>query len=93
MSPASLGWIEIADPIILVYMQAVADTRHTAFLPRSPLKKANMPTSEILQILAQYKRDNSRKYGISNIGIFGSCFAGHATDESDIDVVVPQDDP
>jgi predicted nucleotidyltransferase len=52
-----------------------------------------MTTSEILHILAQYKRDNSRKYGINNIGIFGSYSAGHATDESDIDVVVETQHP
>ena len=52
-----------------------------------------MTTSEILQILAQYKRDNSRKYGINNIGIFGSYSSGHATDKSDIDVVVETQHP
>jgi len=47
-----------------------------------------MTRSEILHILAQYKQENSKKYGIKNIGIFGSYSTGLATDESDIDVVV-----
>jgi predicted nucleotidyltransferase len=52
-----------------------------------------MTSSEILQILAQYKRDNSQKYGISNIGIFGSYSARHPTDKSDIDIVVETQHP
>ena len=47
-----------------------------------------MTCSEILKILAQYKRENSKKYGIDSIGIFGSYSKGLATDKSDIDVVV-----
>jgi predicted nucleotidyltransferase len=47
-----------------------------------------MTRSEILDILEQYKRDNAKKYGISSIGIFGSCSTGSATDKSDVDVVV-----
>ncbi|WP_417909577.1 nucleotidyltransferase family protein [Candidatus Electronema sp. PJ] len=47
-----------------------------------------MTRSEILKILAQYKRENSAKYGINNIGIFGSYSTGQATDASDIDIVL-----
>ena len=36
----------------------------------------------------QYKRENSKKYGINSIGIFGSYSKGQATEESDIDVVI-----
>ena len=47
-----------------------------------------MIRSEILEALAQYKRENSAKYGINKIGIFGSFSTGQATDASDVDVVV-----
>ena len=47
-----------------------------------------MTTSEIFQILKQYKTENSEKYGINNIGIFGSYSQGRAAENSDIDVVV-----
>ncbi|WP_339137346.1 MAG: nucleotidyltransferase family protein [Candidatus Electrothrix sp. GW3-4] len=47
-----------------------------------------MTPSDILTILARYKRENSSKYGINNIGIFGSYSTGQATDKSDIDVVI-----
>jgi uncharacterized protein len=47
-----------------------------------------MKTPEIFQILKQYKTENSEKYGINNIGIFGSYSQGRAAENSDIDVVV-----
>ncbi len=47
-----------------------------------------MTRSEILETLKQYKRENSKKYGINSIGIFGSYSKGQATEESDIDVVI-----
>ncbi|CAK8722089.1 MAG: hypothetical protein D3920_05160 [Candidatus Electrothrix sp. AW2] len=47
-----------------------------------------MTRSEILKALKQYKRENSKKYGINSIGIFGSYSKGQATEESDIDVVI-----
>lgn len=50
--------------------------------------RKNMTRSEILNILEQYKRDNAKKYGISNIGIFGSYATGLASDTSDVDVVI-----
>jgi predicted nucleotidyltransferase len=43
---------------------------------------------KILEILANYKKENSKKYGINSIGIFGSYSTGKATDTSDIDVVI-----
>ncbi|WP_446011374.1 nucleotidyltransferase family protein [Candidatus Electrothrix sp.] len=43
---------------------------------------------KILEILANYKKENSKKYGINNIGIFGSYSTGKATDKSDIDVII-----
>lgn len=47
-----------------------------------------MTRSEILKALAKYKQENSAKYGINKIGIFGSFSTGQATDASDVDVVV-----
>ena len=47
-----------------------------------------MTRSDILRILAQYKRENAKKYGISSIGLFGSYSTGQATEESDVDVVI-----
>jgi predicted nucleotidyltransferase len=48
----------------------------------------NSGDAGILETLRQYKRENSKKYGINSIGIFGSYSKGQATDESDIDVVI-----
>jgi predicted nucleotidyltransferase len=42
----------------------------------------------ILNLLAQYKRDNRDKYGIENIGIFGSVARNDAKETSDIDVCI-----
>jgi uncharacterized protein len=47
-----------------------------------------MTSSEILEALAKYKQENSAKYGVNKIGIFGSFSTGQATDASDVDVVV-----
>jgi len=47
-----------------------------------------MTRSEILTRLEQYKKENSTKYGISSMGIFGSYANGLATDESDVDIVI-----
>ncbi len=43
---------------------------------------------EILSILANYKKTNADKYGIEEIGIFGSYAKNQANEESDIDVYV-----
>jgi uncharacterized protein len=47
-----------------------------------------MSRAEIISILKQYKLNNSKKYGINSIGVFGSYSTGKATEKSDIDVVV-----
>lgn len=52
-----------------------------------------MTSSEILEALAKYKRENSAKYGINNIGIFGSYSTGQTTGASDVDVVVETQSP
>ncbi len=52
------------------------------------MKRTNITRSEILTALKRYKKESSKKYGINNIGIFGSYSTGQATDKSDIDVVI-----
>lgn len=52
-----------------------------------------MTRSEILDILKKYKKENSQKYGINNIGIFGSYSKDEGRDESDIDIVIETTEP
>ena len=47
-----------------------------------------MNSDYILNLLAQYKKDNYDKYGIENIGIFGSVARDEATESSDIDICI-----
>ena len=47
-----------------------------------------MNRTHILHLLAQYKKNNLEKYGIENIGIFGSVARGEATESSDIDICI-----
>ena len=47
-----------------------------------------MTQIEILTFLKDYKTNNSEKYYIEEIGIFGSFARDEATPKSDIDVVV-----
>ncbi|MBU1196674.1 MAG: nucleotidyltransferase family protein [Proteobacteria bacterium] len=42
----------------------------------------------IIDLLKKYKKDQSKKFGITKMGIFGSVARGTATDNSDIDIVV-----
>lgn len=44
--------------------------------------------AEILSILSNYKKTNFDKYGIEEIGIFGSYAKNQANEESDIDVYI-----
>ena len=44
--------------------------------------------NEILNIIKQYKGKFGEKYGIQEIGIFGSVARDASTAESDIDVVI-----
>jgi uncharacterized protein len=70
---------------ICIYLVPLAKTTgYTTLL----FQETNMIRSEILKILKQYKIENSKKYGINSIGIFGSYSVGLTTEESDIDVVV-----
>ncbi len=52
-----------------------------------------MTRSEILRILKLYKKENSEKYGINNLGIFGSYSRDLTTDDSDIDIVIEIQEP
>lgn len=52
-----------------------------------------MNRSEILKILELYKNENSEKYGIKKIGIFGSYARDLATANSDIDIVIETQEP
>lgn len=47
----------------------------------------------ILNLLAQYKKDNYDKYGIENIGIFGSIARNEATELSDVDICIKTKTP
>lgn len=48
---------------------------------------------EILRILGEFKRDYSAKYGIIELGVFGSVARGSAGGESDVDVCVKTETP
>ena len=50
-----------------------------------------MPTT--LENLRAWKDDNAEKYGIVEMGVFGSLARGEATPESDVDVVITMKEP
>ncbi len=52
-----------------------------------------MTRSEILEILKKYKNENAEKYGINNIGLFGSFSKDNERDESDIDIIIETTEP
>lgn len=43
-------------------------------------------TTEYLELLRNYKKQNAARYGISKMGIFGSVARGDQKEESDVDV-------
>lgn len=47
-----------------------------------------MTRSEIFKILKKYKKENSEKYGIHSLGLFGSFSKDRGAEDSDVDVVV-----
>lgn len=47
-----------------------------------------MNRNDVLNILGEYKKNNYDKYGIENIGIFGSVARDEATELSDIDICI-----
>jgi predicted nucleotidyltransferase len=50
-------------------------------------------TSEYIALLRKYMTENSHKYGIIRIGIFGSVARGEQTEDSDVDVCVELQTP
>jgi len=52
-----------------------------------------MTRLEILEILKEYKNENAEKYGINNIGLFGSFSKDNEKDESDIDIIIETTEP
>ncbi len=52
-----------------------------------------MDRDHILNLLAQYKKNNRDKYAIEKIGIFGSVARAEATDTSDIDICIKTKTP
>ena len=52
-----------------------------------------MTRSEILDILKKYKHENAGKYGIYNLGLFGSYSKDEERDESDIDIIIETTEP
>ena len=47
-----------------------------------------MSRSEILKILKTFKGKYAEKYGITNLGLFGSAARDENQEESDVDIVV-----
>ena len=52
-----------------------------------------MKREEVLSILKVYKRDFSKKYGILEIGVFGSLARNEAETESDVDICIKMKNP
>ena len=52
-----------------------------------------MDRDHILNLLAQYKKNNRDKYAIEKIGIFGSVARAEAIDTSDIDICIKTKTP
>jgi len=52
-----------------------------------------MNRAEILEIIRKYKQENSEKYGIDAIGVFGSYARDMASEDSDVDIVIETREP
>ena len=52
-----------------------------------------MKKDEVLDILRDYKKNHARKYGILNIGVFGSTARDEAGSDSDVDICIVTDTP
>ena len=48
-----------------------------------------MQRDQVLTILRNHKQALASKYGVTQLGIFGSVARNEATDASDVDIVVP----
>ncbi len=57
-----------------------------------PIRK-ELSLVEVLNVLRKFKAENSEKYGIEKIGLFGSYSRGEQTLDSDVDVCVLLDTP
>jgi hypothetical protein len=58
------------------------------------MEKINYKNKDgILQILKQHKEELYKKYGVEEIGLFGSFARGEETDKSDIDILVEFKNP
>ncbi len=49
--------------------------------------------SEIKSIIRQHKSELAEKYGVAEIGVFGSVVRDEARDDSDLDILVEFDRP
>lgn len=56
------------------------------------MKKTERSIEEIKKILKEHKKEVSRKYKVSEIGIFGSFVRGEQKKRSDIDILVEYDE-
>ncbi len=52
-----------------------------------------MDRQEILSVLNEYKRESAGKYGIMELGLFGSAVRDDFSDDSDVDVVIRIEKP
>jgi len=52
-----------------------------------------MRKEEVLKLLAQHKPELERRFGITNLALFGSTVRDQARPDSDIDVLVSFDGP
>ena len=52
-----------------------------------------MKRDDILAILREFKRDYAEKYGILEIGVFGSTARDEAGEESDVDICIKTKTP
>lgn len=50
-------------------------------------------TTEYLRLLSMFMKENSKRYHITRIGIFGSVARGEQTEDSDIDICFEGDVP
>jgi predicted nucleotidyltransferase len=50
-------------------------------------------TKEYLSLLKQFKEENSARYGITRLGIFGSVARGEQKTHSDLDICVEMESP
>jgi hypothetical protein len=52
-----------------------------------------MKRNDILAVLRKFKRDSAEKYGILEIGIFGSMARDEAGEDSDVDICIKTKTP